>query len=234
MRPSAYFVIAGNLIPLFMSMLGGWDANQILPLYWAESAIVGFYTIIRILIAQGPIMKLNRNAEAPEDFTAQNTIPGGPYSSLAMGAKAMLCAFFLFHFGAFMFGHGMFLFGFILQGAQFGPAKVDPMDVSLWLAYLGPLKWALIALFASHGVSFIMNYVRGGEYRAARPSDLMMRPYSRLMVMHLAILAGAFVAMKIPSENAGPALFFFVILKVVTDVRAHSKEHAAAAAPVRA
>jgi hypothetical protein len=62
----------------------------------------------------------------------------------------------------------------------------------------------VLALFVSHGVSFVQNYLLKGEYAAARPEKLMGSPYGRIVVMHIAILAGGFLTMAIGSP-APPA-----------------------------
>lgn len=232
MPSSTYFIIAGNLLPLFMCGLGYWRVDQILPLYWSESAIVGSYTILKILLSGGPIAKAKRGLpNGPQDYTPQESI-GGPYSSLAIGAKLFISAFFTFHFGMFMFVHGVFLFGFVLQGARLGPATVNPFSPDLWLSYLWPVRWGILSLAAGHGASFFLNYIKGGEYRNAKAGEVMMQPYSRIIVMHLTILGGAFLAIKMRNAGANTALFAFVALKIFMDVKAHLKEHAGAPEPV--
>ena len=125
-----------------------------------------------------------------------------------------------------MFVHGLFLFGFVLQGARLGPATVDPMNPALWLSYLWPVRWGIISLSAGHGASFFLNYIKGGEYRAAKANEVMMQPYSRIVLMHMTILGGAFLAIRMRGEGATAALFAFVALKIFMDVKAHLKEHA--------
>ena len=131
-----------------------------------------------------------------------------------------------------MFVHGVFLFGFVLQGAQFGPAKVDPMSPGLWLEYLGVVKWGIAALFGGHAASFFLNYLAGGEYRHASVGECMASPYPRIIVMHLTILLGAFASILLP--GAGTIMVIFVVAKILADVSAHKSEHAKAAARVAA
>lgn len=232
MTNSAYIIIAANLLPLAMTLGGAWSLNEILPLYWSESAIIGFFTLLKILTAGGPIAKLNNRRGGPTEFIQPQAIPGGVYSALAMGAKIFMAAFFTFHFGLFMFVHGIFLFGFLLQGMRLGKATVDPVTLTLWLHYLWAVKWGIISLFAGHAASFFMNYLGAGEYRSARPDQCMAQPYPRVIVMHLTILLGAFVSTVMPA--AGPVLVIFVAAKIYADVHAHLKERAKAAvqAPV--
>jgi hypothetical protein len=227
MTNSAYVIIAANLLPLGMTMGGFWALNEILPLYWCESAIIGFFTLLKILSAGGAIAKLGGRRGAPAEYTQPDAIPGGAYSVLAIGAKIFMAAFFTFHFGLFMFVHGIFLFGFVLQGMHLGKATVDPMNPYLWLHYLWSVKWGIMSLFVGHAASFFMNYLGAGEYRTARPDQCMSAPYPRVIVMHLTILLGAFVSTAMPA--AGPVLVFFVAAKIFADVHAHLKERSKAA-----
>lgn len=219
--------ISANLLPLAMTLGGAWSLNEILPLYWSESAIIGFFTLLKILTAGGPIAKLNKRRGAPAEFARQEAIIGGVSSALAIGAKIFIAGFFTFHFGMFMLVHGVFLFGFVLQGMRLGKATVDPMNPTLWIHYLWAVKWGILSLFVGHAESFFMNYLGAGEYRNARPDQCMAQPYPRVLVMHLTILLGAFVSAVMSA--AGPVLVIFVAAKIFADVHAHLKEHSKAA-----
>lgn len=227
MTNSAYVIIAANLLPLIMTMGGAWSLNEILPLYWCESAIIGFFTLLKILMACGAMAKMGGRRGEPAQYVSQDAIPGGAYSALAIGAKIFMAGFFTVHFGIFMFVHGIFLFGFVLQGMHLGKATVDPMNPALWLHYLWAVKWGILSLFGGHAASFFMNYLGAGEYRTARPEQCMHQPYPRVIVMHLTILLGAFVSTAMPA--AGPVMVFFVAAKIFADVHAHLKERAKAA-----
>jgi len=79
------------------------------------------------------------------------------------------------------------------------------------------------ALFLSHGVSFVRNYIIAGEYKIARPKELMGQSYSRIVVMHIAILAGAFLSFSIGSP-AG-VLVVLIVLKTIIDIKLHLRQH---------
>lgn len=228
MPVSAYFIIAANLLPLGFVLTGGWGLREILPLYWVESAIIGFFAILKILLAGGAIARFRAGKSGARAALPPRLLPGGPYSVLAMAGKLFMAGFFTVHFGMFMFVHGIFLFGFVLQGAQLGPAKVDPLSAGLWLEYLGAVKWGIAALFGGHAASFFLNYLAGGEFRHASAAECMASPYPRIIVMHLTILLGAFVSSALP--GAGGVMVIFVIAKIFADVAAHKKEHIKAAA----
>lgn len=43
-------LIAANLAPLFGVLFGGWKLDEVLVLYWAESAVIGFYTLLKMAV----------------------------------------------------------------------------------------------------------------------------------------------------------------------------------------
>lgn len=43
-------LIVANLIPLFMVLSGGWTLGQVMMLFWAESAVIGGYTLLKMAV----------------------------------------------------------------------------------------------------------------------------------------------------------------------------------------
>ena len=68
--------VLGNLIPFFGVLFLGWDAAQILILYWVENVVLGVLTLPRLIA------------------TAKSFAEG-----------AFLVPFFIVHYGLFCFGH---------------------------------------------------------------------------------------------------------------------------------
>lgn len=48
--PSALFLLAANLVPLAGVLFLGWGMGNVMVLYWAESAIIGFYTLLKMAV----------------------------------------------------------------------------------------------------------------------------------------------------------------------------------------
>lgn len=69
-------VVVGNLIPVFGVLFLGWDAAQILILYWVENVILGVLTLPRLIAA-----------------------------AKGKGEGWFLAGFFIVHYGLFCFGH---------------------------------------------------------------------------------------------------------------------------------
>lgn len=53
-RPAALALIAANFIPLWGVVCRGWDAANIVQLYWAENVVFGLITFLRILTNRHP------------------------------------------------------------------------------------------------------------------------------------------------------------------------------------
>jgi hypothetical protein len=85
------------------------------------------------------------------------------------------------------------------------------------------MKIAILALFISHGISFVYNYLLKREFVNANPGKLMSSPYSRVVVMHIAILAGGFLVMAVGSPAV--LLIALVGLKTIFDVNLHNRTH---------
>lgn len=133
-----------------------------------------------------------------------------------------------------MGGHGVFVL------AMFGKDKGGFIEGEAWPCFLVfiqllidvikqiylmipiEMKFAILALFASHGVSFVYNYLLKGEFATAKRKDLMGSPYPRMVVMHIAIILGGIFSAMMGSPVG--ILLALVILKTVFDIKLHLKE----------
>lgn len=48
--PSGLALIGANLLPLAGVLVFGWDLSNVMVLYWAESAVIGFYTALKAFV----------------------------------------------------------------------------------------------------------------------------------------------------------------------------------------
>jgi hypothetical protein len=195
-RPvSAWVLVAANLLPLYGVLFWNWEVFPLLALFWMENAIIGVLNAARMLAID-------------------------PGDAALWGAKLLMVPFFCVHYGMFTAVHGAFVFSMFgqyrLDGLDvLGPAARATADWNLWL----PLG----VLAASHLFSFLWNFVRRGEYLRAGLQEQMMRPYGRVVVLHLAILLGGAAAMALGSPLW--ALLVLLGVKIAVDMRAHLKEH---------
>jgi hypothetical protein len=186
--------VAFNLIPIAGVLLWGWSAFVLIFLYWLENVIIGGRTLAS-MIASG--------------LASGGT---GLAGALAIGA------FFLVHYGMFCFGHGVFvvsLFG-ASQGAVAGDAAFDLPGVTATLFAAHPnLTVGFASILLWQAVLFGLFLVRG-EARDATPMELMASPYPRIIVLHVAIIAGGFLLMLLNQPLAG--LVMLALLKTAFDV----------------
>jgi hypothetical protein len=213
---AAVLLVITNLIPLIGVLWLGWNLMLILALYWAENGIVGVINVAKILMAEGP---------PPADFKWR--VNGRPATSLSRVGTA---GFFCVHYGIFWLVHGIFVFTFIpaMTGVgPFGGGVVDPSDpfggFGATFPDLGVLAVGVVGLAISHGVSFWMNYVGRGEYKTLSPAEVMTQPYSRLVILHLTIILGAFVSIRMGTPIG--SLLVLVVLKTGLDLYFHLRQH---------
>ena len=132
-------------------------------------------------------------------------------------------AFFVGHFGGFMTGHFLLLYSLFLRGlipgrAPGATAELSAIFLSIWTS--------IAALFISHGVSFVTNFIGQREYDGTSVKALMTAPYNRIVVMHLTLIFGGWIVLLLGMPTG--ALVILLLLKTAVDLRAHRKEHAVA------
>jgi len=171
-------------------------------------------------------------------------LPVNPAASLLLNAgglgRAVMAFWFVVHNGIFWVGHGIFVFALPHFVGATGPACFEPLQGNPLLdngfapglceSPFGEVVWsnvaiAAVALFLSHGASFFLNYIGKREYLTTSAMRQMFAPYSRVVVLHLTIIFGAFL-IAILGAPIG-ALLVLVVLKTAFDLRLHLREHAA-------
>jgi hypothetical protein len=247
---SAIVLIVANLIPLVGVLFFGWSLLTILVLYWIENGIVGFWNVPRIILAQGSV-KPGRPPQAaarlgPISAAPELGAPAGFARLLGSGGlqtagRVGLAIFFVVHYGIFWRVHGIFVFDLPMFLLSDGPGLLpgcgdeDPVgSLQPCGGPFGDIVWsnvwiAALALFLSHGASFLVNYIGAGEYITASPAGQMRAVYGRVVVLHITILGGAF-AVAFLGAPVG-ALLILIVLKTAFDLGLHLRQHRAAALP---
>lgn len=205
-------LIVANLVPLVGVLFYDWRLLDVMMVYWLENGVIGTFNLARMVTA----------GRAP-------------------AAAVFFGPFFTVHYGMFWLVHGVFVVTLFGPGGFVGsaPGVPDAALVSgsaavLHLPITGavPLSsgvlWAVASVALSHGASFVQNWFLGGERRRTSPADLMRRPYARVLVLHVTLLAGGFAVTALGRPVL--ALVLMVLLKIAMDVRAHRAEHRAPAA----
>ncbi len=190
---SAVALILNNLVPLFGVIFLSWNFSNIIFLYWFENIVIGIFTVMKMKMTQHPVAYKLSEQKNLNLITAV--------------MKLFIIGFFIIHFGAFTLGHGVFLLVIFGRNINF---KIN-------------LLIAILAMFISHGISFIENYVQPKKYLSTHESILMFAPYPRIIVMHLVVGIGAFF---VADKMSLIPMVLFVILKTVVDLGSHLFEHA--------
>ena len=204
-----------NLIPLLGVFLLDWDAAAVVLLYWIENLIIGFFNIFRMILVKVE-------------------------STAGQFQKLFMIPFFCVHFGGFCAVHGFFLLAFFKIGSSTdvldpGTPWMGPLIflqllysvvMQLWQSRPPGLEWPVLGLAVSHGISFVKNFIFGREYLSLKISQIMMRPYKRIVLMHVAIIAGGVFVMKLGSPVG--LLCVLIFLKIGMDIWLHAKSHRAA------
>lgn len=196
-------LVLSNLVPVAGVLLWHWDVASILILYWSENLIIGATTVVKMM-ARSPI--------------------GGLFSS----------AFFVVHYGGFCAVHCVLLLALVTHVKDpFGDLHwpfffifVELLvNVTRKVFEIAPREWiyAFLSLCASHAISLVYKFFVLGERERVTGQQLMAAPYSRIIVLHLAILFGGWGVMLLHSPM--PLLLLLIAGKIVLDVSAEIKEH---------
>jgi hypothetical protein len=146
------------------------------------------------------------------------------------GSKFFFVPFFIFHYGLFCLVHGIFIFAiFGHESGGFGP--FGGFDNFLQVFTEDHLWWCVAALAASHLWSFAVNYIGRGEYRRTAVPILLFQPYARIIILHVAILLGGFIAFMLGSNVL--VLLILVIGKTLLDLSLHLAQRATSDATPR-
>lgn len=187
--PSGLALLAANTVPLVGVLFLGWDLSSVMVLFWAESAVIAFYTALKMAFVG--------------NIAAFFAVP-----------------FFVGHFGGFMAGHFLLIYMLFIRGTGTAP---EPAVLETLRVIFTPLVIPIAALFISHGISFVTNFIGRREYAATTMAALMTAPYNRIIVMQLALIFGGWIILLLKSPI--PALAVLVLVKTALDFSAHRTEH---------
>jgi hypothetical protein len=213
-RASLTGLIIANLLPLFLCFVFGWHITSLVMFYWVENLIIGLYAIARILCASQPFD------------------PQPPFA-----ATIFVASFFTVHYFGVCLGHGVFLLVISTMDFAGGPRlPFSPFDENVFVQFWQLLPpgglLSVLALFISHGVSFVRNYLWGGEYTQTTPPKEMARPYARIVLLHVSIIFGMFLVMTLGSPLF--LVMLFVVLKTALDAVIHCYSHRKKTSPAEA
>ena len=248
-RTSTIVLVVTNLIPIIGVFLWDWSAFDVIALYWVENVIIGLINVLkmvtcnpnfeeidvlvqlreRLKASQSEAISSGGGATANQERLKQQIEKLSKNSGCAThGSKLFIVPFFTVHYGGFCLGHGMFIL-ILLGGAVGGIGHAPPtsmedgIEAIVDLVFSGTGLVFALALLASHLFSFFVNYIGKGEYRRTLVPALMFAPYSRIIVLHIAILVGGFAIVALGSPKF--MVLLLVIGKIGIDLKLHLRSH---------
>ena len=162
-------IILMNMIPLAGVLFFSWDIANVVILYWLENLVLGFWNIPRILLA-------GKDGKNPD----------------SLGAKVFSCCFFSVHYGIFCLVHGVFIVG-ILGISSIGSPGLSSIISNPDVLVRGVIYGA-IAIFITTGTNLYFDYIANKDYKNWTTSQAMFSPYGHIVIIHVAIIASAFLA----------------------------------------
>lgn len=212
---SLVFLIAANSVPVIGVIFLNWNPYMILFIYWGESVVAGFFNILKMLIS--------------------GAIENGKISTQGLKQGIGLSLFFTIHYGMFMIIHLVFLAVFMFltitmkskstgSAADYLAPFISFFPASASLSDIADSEFsAVIAIFISYTVSFFLYFIKTAEYSRTNAADYLMRPYRRIVVMHLTIIFGAFF-LFISGFKSGIFVAVWIGIKIFADLKMHVKE----------
>lgn len=232
---TALALLAANLIPLLGVMFVGWSLFEVVILYWLENLVIGAINVLRMATCAPDIEHLRlaqqaaaAGAETPKQASDLAADLSAVAHVTAVGhhlIKLFFIPFFTVHYGMFCLVHGVFIF--VLLGGDgmigVGPGPFGDLLSRVTSVLSGGLWIALLGLVVSHLFSYIYYFLYLGEYRRTNVAVLMMAPYGRIVVLHVAILFGAFATHLLGQPLV--LLLLLIVGKTLLDWSLHQREH---------
>jgi len=160
-----------DLLPIYGVIVWGWNAVPLVMLYWMENVIAGVMTIPRLVIS------------------------GASYGGFGLLAGMGLSIFFVFHYGLFCLVHGTFLVAFASIGNPEGMGSMPFADIfGIFQFGLNSglhVDWMIYIIATFQVLVFFWEFIIKGEWKNTNPMAEMFAPYSRIILLHFGIFAGA-------------------------------------------
>lgn len=214
-RAGLVALVAANLFVTFEALHHQWGYYNVILVYWGEAVILGFFNVLRMLV-------VGVAGEPLGPWLAEWVDFGHALNRFLLTAVGV--ALFVVKFFGFAFLIGLFV---VLLPAYLTPeGESGARAIHKALLAAGPgAVLSLAALFLSHGVSFVRNFLVGREYQRVNILGLLFWPYARMGLVGAMLLAGIAIARAVPGLAAGTAfVVVMTLLKLAFDALSHVVE----------
>jgi Family of unknown function (DUF6498) len=217
-RAGLVALVVANLFVAVQTLLHEWGYYQAILIYWCEVVILGFYNVLRLMVV-GVFGAAPLGA-----WAAQWLDLGSRFSRLIFTAIGV--GFFVVKFGTFALAIGVFVVLLPAVSSSDGESGAGAIHHALLAGGPG-LLIAAAALWLSHGVSFVRNFLVGREFERLNILALVFWPYARMSLVGGVLLLGIAIARLWPVLGGKTAFAIVVVLlKLGADLVSHSLEHA--------
>ncbi len=189
-----------NAVPLVGVLYYEWSAINVLVLYWFENLLIGFCTLIRLVVHRACTRKRGYWRKANWLGITSNDKP----------VVKSLIGSYLYGMIGFTAAHGIFVAGIVILVHQNYP------ELAIWqLSWPQVLRGALsMAAFLGIDLAVDLIHIRGASFAALR--DYAKGGMGRIFVLHVAIIFGMF-AMTIYHSPMG-ILYALIVTKTFVDL----------------
>ena len=209
LHPAIPILLIANLYPLIGVVLWGWDAFLLLILYWMETVIIAFWTIVQV-------------ARMPPGAAGALETNGGR----KVTAPLAIAGFFTLHAGIFISVHLVFLWTLFSGDWSKRTGGLLPFfryaigTEGLWVpvAFLFVARGAFVLIrLLPDGVLpwFPRDQALSQQAAKTRMDGLLLGLYGRIVVMQVAIIFGGWFAMTIGSMAP---LILLILCKTAADL----------------
>ncbi len=201
-------LVFANIVTIVLAILGNWDLATVMFIYWAQSIIIGIFSVVSILGADTAALGADLQKPIDERGGSEKITPRFVWTY-----KCIMAGFFTLHYGLFHWGY----YTFIVESGLFG--TVNFADPGIWLS--------CGLFFANHLYSHI-TFRHQGPKNAGYVNEQFFTPYRRIIPMHLTIIFGSIVIFALEIfgiTSTLPVLVLFLLLKTYSDISAHLIKH---------
>jgi hypothetical protein len=201
-------LIFANLVTVALAILGNWDLATVMFIYWAQSIIIGLFSVISILGADTASLGADLQKPIDERGGSDKITPRFVWTY-----KCIMAGFFTLHYGLFHWGY----YTFIVESGLFG--TVNFADPGIWLS---------CGLFFTNHLYSHITYRNERLKGAGYVNEQFFTPYRRIIPMHLTIIFGSIVIVVLEVfgiTSTLPVLVLFLLLKTYSDLSAHLIKH---------
>ena len=204
-------LVIANLFSIFGIIFLGWDSLFFLISFWAESLIIGFFTILKIMKVKKISDEVPFSMKKGVSFNIKSVKSNfNLYNFFRLKkSRLLLILMFIPSFGAFMVFHLGLIFMTIFLKSSFTFEYFNKIFFENFLILMG-------ILFISHLISYKINFINKKEYEKLDSERILAQPFKRVIPMSMVLIVGF-------------AFSFFVvgliIFKTIVDVYSHISEH---------